>query len=110
MIDLPFGLWTPADRRKHEFDRIRQVAPANVCCFCDRDGDWWLARSLQTGAVGYIPSTYVAPYSGLQSYEWFHGHVSKKDVDKLLNAPTNEHGTFLVRDSERVPGDVTWRR
>jgi len=27
LIDLPFGLWTRVDRRKHEFSRIHQVAP-----------------------------------------------------------------------------------
>ena len=26
-IDLPFGLWTRVGRRKHKFNRIRQVAP-----------------------------------------------------------------------------------
>jgi len=26
-IDLPFGLWTRVGRRKHRFNRIRQVAP-----------------------------------------------------------------------------------
>jgi len=26
-IDLPFGLWTLVGRRKHKFNRIRQVAP-----------------------------------------------------------------------------------
>jgi len=29
LIDLSFGLWTRVGRRKHKFDRIRQVAP--VC-------------------------------------------------------------------------------
>jgi len=70
-----------------------------------RDGDWWVARSLQTGRVGYIPSTYVAPYSGPQSkHDWFHGQLSKKDVDRLLAATDNPRGTFLIRDSERHPG------
>jgi len=27
MIDLPFGLWTLVDWRKHKFNRIRQVVP-----------------------------------------------------------------------------------
>jgi len=27
LIDLPFGLWTRVSRRKHEFSRIRQMAP-----------------------------------------------------------------------------------
>jgi len=26
-IDLPFGLWTRVGRRKHKFNRMRQVAP-----------------------------------------------------------------------------------
>jgi len=26
-IDLPFELWTRVDRRKHKFNRIRQVTP-----------------------------------------------------------------------------------
>ena len=26
-IDLPFVLWTQVDRRKHKFNRVRQVAP-----------------------------------------------------------------------------------
>ena len=63
-----------------------------------------MARSLQTGCVGYIPCTYVAPYSGDETHEWLHGLVSKKDVDKLLNTPSNPRGTFLVRDSERLAG------
>ena len=25
-IDLPFGLWTRVGRRKHKFNRVRQVA------------------------------------------------------------------------------------
>jgi len=28
-VDLPFALWTRVGRRKHQFTRIRQVAP--VC-------------------------------------------------------------------------------
>ena len=70
-----------------------------------RDGDWWLARSLLSGSVGYVPSTYVTPFSGLQAFEWFHGGVGKKDVDKLLTARGNERGTYLVRESETRPGN-----
>jgi len=29
LIDLPFRLWTLVGRRKHKFNRIRQVAPMN---------------------------------------------------------------------------------
>jgi len=27
LIDLPFGSWNRVGRRKHEFNRIRQMAP-----------------------------------------------------------------------------------
>jgi len=33
LIDLSFGLWTRVGRRKHKFNRIRQVAP-----MCTWDG------------------------------------------------------------------------
>ncbi|KAG7268253.1 hypothetical protein CRUP_036466 [Coryphaenoides rupestris] len=31
------------------------------------EGDWWLARSLNTGESGYIPSNYVAPSDSIQA-------------------------------------------
>ena len=33
------------------------------------DGDWWYARSLNTGNEGYIPSTYVAPEKSYEAEE-----------------------------------------
>lgn len=35
----------------------------------NEDGDWWKARSLQTGRTGYIPSNYVASQSSIQAEE-----------------------------------------
>ncbi len=34
-----------------------------------QDGDWWQARSLQTGREGYIPSNYVAEHKTIQAEE-----------------------------------------
>lgn len=34
------------------------------------EGDWWEARSLDTGKSGYIPSNYVAPVDSIQAEEW----------------------------------------
>lgn len=34
-----------------------------------REGDWWEARSLSSGATGYIPSNYVAPVDSIQAEE-----------------------------------------
>ena len=33
------------------------------------EGDWWFARSKDTGQEGYIPSTYVAEYNTLDAEE-----------------------------------------
>lgn len=41
-----------------------------VCICHDREGDWWLARSLTTGESGYIPSNYVAPSDSIQAEEY----------------------------------------
>ena len=38
--------------------------------FSFRDGDWWLARNVNTRAEGYIPNTYVALVNSLQQFEW----------------------------------------
>ena len=33
------------------------------------EGDWWFARSRQTGQDGYIPNNYVAEYKSLDAEE-----------------------------------------
>lgn len=38
--------------------------------FFSSEGDWWEARSLDTGKSGYIPSNYVAPVDSIQAEEW----------------------------------------
>lgn len=35
----------------------------------DQDGDWWQARSLDSGREGYIPSNYVAEHKTIQAEE-----------------------------------------
>lgn len=40
----------------------------NFFFFCS-EGDWWEARSLDTGNSGYIPSNYVAPVDSIQAEE-----------------------------------------
>lgn len=40
-----------------------------LCASPSREGDWWEARSLDTGNSGYIPSNYVAPVDSIQAEE-----------------------------------------
>ncbi|MCJ8731780.1 hypothetical protein PDJAM_G00203420 [Pangasius djambal] len=68
------------------------------------EGDWWEARSINTGKKGYIPSNYVAPADSIQAEEWYFGKMGRKDAERLLLVPGNQRGTFLVRESETTKG------
>ena len=37
------------------------------------------------------------------NFRWFHGHLSGKEAEKLLERGKN--GSFLVRESQSKPGD-----
>ncbi|CAF1331256.1 unnamed protein product [Didymodactylos carnosus] len=60
---------------------------------------WWKARS-DTGREGYIPSNYVARRDSLESEPWYFKSIHRIDAEKILMSEVNEHGSFLVRDSE----------
>uniref|UniRef100_A0A674NPR0 Tyrosine-protein kinase n=1 Tax=Takifugu rubripes TaxID=31033 RepID=A0A674NPR0_TAKRU len=68
------------------------------------EGDWWEARSINTGQKGYIPSNYVAPADSIQAEEWYFGKMGRKDAERHLLHPGNLRGTFLVRESETTKG------
>uniref|UniRef100_A0A4W4GK58 Tyrosine-protein kinase n=2 Tax=Electrophorus electricus TaxID=8005 RepID=A0A4W4GK58_ELEEL len=68
------------------------------------EGDWWEARSLDTGNSGYIPSNYVAPVDSIQAEEWYFGKMGRKDAERQLLAQNNPRGTFLIRESETTKG------
>ncbi|XP_056289631.1 tyrosine-protein kinase yes-like [Pseudoliparis swirei] len=68
------------------------------------EGDWWEARSINTGRNGYIPSNYVAPADSIQAEEWYFGKMGRKDAERLLLNAGNHQGTFLVRESETTKG------
>ncbi|XP_058235774.1 tyrosine-protein kinase Blk [Hemibagrus wyckioides] len=68
------------------------------------NGDWWLAKSLVTGNEGYIPCTYVARAHTLEVENWFFKNLSRRETERLLLAPGNRVGSFLVRESETTPG------
>ncbi|XP_040043947.1 tyrosine-protein kinase Fgr isoform X2 [Gasterosteus aculeatus] len=68
------------------------------------EGDWWEARSLDTGHSGYIPSNYVAPVDSIQAEEWYFGKMGRKDAERQLLGQGNQRGTFLIRESETTKG------
>ncbi|XP_075995472.1 tyrosine-protein kinase Fgr isoform X3 [Genypterus blacodes] len=68
------------------------------------EGDWWEARSLDTGKSGYIPSNYVAPVDSIQAEEWYFGKMGRKDAERQLLGHGNQRGIFLIRESETTKG------
>lgn len=66
----------------------------------DNCGDWWFAKSKLTGKEGYIPSNYVARIKSIEAEAWYFGKIKRIEAEKLLLRPENEHGSYLVRDSE----------
>lgn len=42
--------------------------------------------------------------SSFLSYSWFFGAIRRVDAEYQLLHPLNEHGSYLVRDSEKTPG------
>ncbi|XP_074542052.1 tyrosine-protein kinase Blk [Halichoeres trimaculatus] len=71
------------------------------------NGEWWLAQSLLTGQEGLIPSNYVARADTLEVEKWFFKDLSRKETERLLLAPGNKAGAFLVRESETSQGSFS---
>ncbi|CAF1589831.1 unnamed protein product [Rotaria magnacalcarata] len=60
---------------------------------------WWKAKNAN-GQEGWIPSNYVAKRDSLESESWYFKSIRRIDAEKQLMSDTNEHGSFLIRDSE----------
>ncbi|XP_039227737.1 tyrosine-protein kinase Src42A isoform X7 [Drosophila yakuba] len=70
-------------------------------------GDWWLARSKKTRSEGYIPSNYVAKLKSIEAEPWYFRKIKRIEAEKKLLLPENEHGAFLIRDSESRHNDYS---
>ncbi|XP_016886334.1 tyrosine-protein kinase Blk [Cynoglossus semilaevis] len=71
------------------------------------NGEWWLAKSLVTGEEGLVPCNYIARADTLEVEKWFFKDLSRKETERLLLAPGNKPGSFVVRESETVKGSYS---
>uniref|UniRef100_A0A7N9ATI5 Tyrosine-protein kinase n=1 Tax=Mastacembelus armatus TaxID=205130 RepID=A0A7N9ATI5_9TELE len=69
------------------------------------NGEWWLAKSLLTGQEGFIPCNYVVRADTMEVEKWFFKDLSRRETERLLLAPGNKPGAFLIRESETSKGD-----
>uniref|UniRef100_A0A3B5QNY1 Tyrosine-protein kinase n=1 Tax=Xiphophorus maculatus TaxID=8083 RepID=A0A3B5QNY1_XIPMA len=70
------------------------------------DAEWYLAESLTTGQQGYIPHNFIA-MTTVETEPWFFRNVSRNDAMRLLLAPGNTQGSFLIRESETSKGSYS---
>lgn len=73
----------------------------------NKQGDWWFARSKKTRMKGYIPSNYVAKLKSIEAEPWFFGKIKRVEAERKLLSAENEHGAFLIRDSESRRDDYS---
>ncbi|XP_076834840.1 LOW QUALITY PROTEIN: tyrosine-protein kinase Lck [Brachyhypopomus gauderio] len=71
------------------------------------DPEWYMAESLLTGQRGYIPRNFVAKPNSMETESWFFKNLSRNDAMRLLLAPGNTQGSFLIRESETTPGSFS---
>ncbi|KAM4625151.1 tyrosine-protein kinase Lck [Polymixia lowei] len=71
------------------------------------DPEWYMAESLITGQRGYIPHNFVATMNTMETEPWFFKNLSRNDAMRLLLAPGNTQGSFLIRESETAPGSFS---
>lgn len=88
-------------------DGTMDMSAGEVLEILSWDGDWCFAKNLETDDEGFVPRTYVALENSLGCHGWFHGEVSRADAVKMLKAPTNKAGTFLIRQSETKEGSYS---
>ncbi|KAM9340887.1 tyrosine-protein kinase Lck [Symphorus nematophorus] len=70
------------------------------------DPEWYFAESLTTGQQGYIPYNFVA-MTTVETEPWFFKNISRNEAMRLLLAPGNTQGSFLIRESETTPGSYS---
>uniref|UniRef100_A0A096MH38 Tyrosine-protein kinase n=1 Tax=Poecilia formosa TaxID=48698 RepID=A0A096MH38_POEFO len=70
------------------------------------DAEWYLAESLTTGQRGYIPHNFIA-MTTVETESWFFRNISRNDAMRLLLAPGNTQGSFLIRESETSKGSYS---
>ncbi|XP_034433051.1 tyrosine-protein kinase Lck [Hippoglossus hippoglossus] len=70
------------------------------------DPEWYLAESLTTGQQGFIPYNFIA-MTTVETEPWFFKSISRNEAMRLLLAPGNTQGSFLIRESETIQGSYS---
>eukprot|EP00053_Salpingoeca_punica_P017248 m.165541 g.165541 ORF g.165541 m.165541 type:complete len:630 (+) comp17160_c0_seq3:480-2369(+) len=69
--------------------------------------DWSLVQHAITRNRGYVPASFIAASSSVESEPWFFGRIGRGKAEKLLRNPEAKHGAFLIRESETTAGQYS---
>jgi len=79
----------------------------DIVILLDQDKDWSLVENAITTSQGYVPTSFIAISSSLESESWFFGKITRSKAEKLLLNPMRKHGCYLIRESESSPGQYS---
>lgn len=71
----------------------------------NKTSEWCEVKNIQTGVIGWVPATYIKPVNSLDKHSWYHGQIERVKAEYLLSSGIN--GSFLVRESETCPGQLS---
>ncbi|KAF7695981.1 src-like-adapter 2 isoform X1 [Silurus meridionalis] len=89
LFNYPSGV--PSDAQIRFGERLNMLSD---------EGEWWKVSSSATGVVSYIPSNYTCKVFN----RWQFVGLSKQKAEELLLSPQNHPGSFLIRESQSIPG------
>ncbi|KAK3880901.1 hypothetical protein Pcinc_014640 [Petrolisthes cinctipes] len=64
------------------------------------NSDWWLVKSMITSLTGHVPLSFLAKLKSIEAEPWYFGNMKRGECERHLLHTLNDHGSFLVRDSE----------
>ncbi|XP_048839220.1 tyrosine-protein kinase Srms [Brienomyrus brachyistius] len=90
-------------------DEELSVKEGDKLSIIEKRGEYVLAKKL-TGSLesGLVPANYVTLLQDeFANYKWYYGNINREKAEKLLLAPQNKNGSFLVRISESHSDEYT---
>lgn len=71
----------------------------------NKSKEWCEVKNVNNGQIGWVPTSYIKPFTSLENYSWYHGRIERVKAEYLLSSGIN--GSFLVRESETCANQLS---